>query len=1485
MLSVATGHDVGYLTGAVGGGREGYYTGATAAGEPPGLWYGAGAVALGLRGEVDGDLLEALYTHLLDPRDPAAHDRSTWGRAATLGRPHKNYKTAEDIYAAALAREPGAGPERRAELRAAAERSERHAVSFIDVTWSAPKSMSVLQVAFNKAADDARAAGDTLAAEAWATHAQAVEDAALAGARAGLAYLQERAGFARVGHHGGGAGRWVDAQGWVVAQFPQHDSREHDPQLHVHGAIWNRALCADGEWRALDSRAIKAFKAAAGVIADRVAEAHLARSTGVEHATRPDGKAREVVGVSEELTWAMSSRSHAIGPKAQQLVAAFTERYGRAPTRLERHQLAEQATLATRKAKSHHGETATQQLDRWEVQTRRVVDGGLTAVAHAVLARAQRRAPAARWSETDVLDRALASLEDRASASESEVMKAISDQLPANLDLAPEAVPDLLGGLTERALAHGDRLTPEEDTTDLPAADIRRDGRSVYEKPGGARWAMPGQISTQLGLRAAAVRRGAATLSAEEADAALARLAEHGIKPGADQRAAILGVLTSGAWIESLCAAAGTGKSFTVGAIADTWTASGRRVFGLATSQAATKVLAEENVTARNISSWLIAQERLDRAEPGGSDPGCDKPWRLQAGDLVVVDEAGMADTPDLAAIQSRCEAAGAKLLLTGDPRQLAAVGAGGTFADLAAHGVRYQLAEVRRFSNDWERTASLQLRDGDPAALDTYQRHGRLLDGETAEQAETDAARAWLADTLAGRESLLLVGSNTAAGRVSAALRADLVALGRVREEGVALPRQGTVAGIGDLVQARRNGWELIGWEGNTRAPINRECYRVTGLRADGGLTVAPVLGRGDDDERLGAPLHLPASYVAEDVTLGYASTVHAAQGRTVDTAHAVIAPNTDAGAAYVALTRGRDRNTAYVVTRAVPADAATGQTHEVTERSARAVLADVIERDPGEADLTALVVREQAEQTARSVMTHVDRLTDRVATLTAGRTGAELDHLAASGALSALDRQRIAADGAYGSLEQLLRRAELAGHDPAAVLRDAAGGRDFEGVRFPAQALHARIRKSLDGQLTPQVSSFADLIPGVELSESDRRLLTAHAEAADDRRRELGAETAAAAPQWAIEALGRVPDDPIPRAEWEHAAGWAAAHRELVGHTDPADALGAAPPAGLAEKQASWHTAHVALGLIDGGGDEHQLSDGVLRMRVRAFEREEAWAPRYVGDELDATSQRAEQARADALVWAARAEATEDAAMAAQLRADAAAADAEAAKLAERAAQLEIADAARGAWYAATAATRDAAHRARGALQARGVDVDAEDERVTAAEWLAAHRAEQAAEDEYRVVRDDAELIDAQSSDDVQHDDAAADTAVPPEVAEPEPAWDRTAAERPEPVTEINVPDIRDVSEPDAAEHSDPAQRHRLPTADETAASVARAQTALAEIAARREADAERETRDAQEADRRDELARWAEQDPAAEQAAAVEDGDGRDELVLER
>jgi hypothetical protein len=617
-------------------------------------------------------------------------------------------------------------------------------------------------------------------------------------AQAALDYLQDKAGYARVGHHGGGAGRWIDAHQFVVAQFLQHDSRDHDPQLHVHQAILNRVLCADGQWRALDSRALHALRGAAAAIGERVMEAHLARSLGVRFETRPDGKAREIVGVRQQITDMFSSRSRAIGVKAQRLVDAFRERFGREPAPLERTRIAQQATLATRAAKRHEGENETQRLDRWEAETRTELAGGLAEVVRDVLDRAQDAGPAAVWSEHDVIERALAAIGDaRQSWSRHDLLRYLSDALPGHLDLDPADVRELLETLVGRAVNEVVLLGGDEATEGLPEHLVLDDGRSAYQDPSGARYATHGQLAADQALRQATVRRGAAALTEAEATAVMARFTESGRRLGTDQVTALRGVLTSGAAVEVLSAAAGTGKSFTIGALAETWAADDHRVFGLAPSQVATDVLTEDGVTARNIARWLATQERLEHGRGGGDDEA----WRLRRDDLLVVDEAGMAATAQLAEVHRHCESAGAKLLLAGDPRQLAAVGPGGTLADLAEHGIRYELAEVRRFAADWERHASLGLRDGDPAALETYQRHGRLMDGGTAEQAEAAASRAWLADTLDGRDSMLLVSSNEAAARASAELRAQLVTLGHVTEQGVPLGRQDTVAGVGDLV------------------------------------------------------------------------------------------------------------------------------------------------------------------------------------------------------------------------------------------------------------------------------------------------------------------------------------------------------------------------------------------------------------------------------------------------------------------------------------------------------------------------------------------------------------------------------------------------------------------------------------------------------------------------------------------------------------
>jgi conjugative relaxase-like TrwC/TraI family protein len=1358
VLSVGLGYDIGYVLKEVAQARENYYTSAVeTAGEPNGQWFGAGAAELGLSGDVDHAVMEQVYNQL---RDPRSADK-------TLGAPHKQFKSAKELHAALLAGEPGpVSAERQAELWQQAERSARQAILHVDATFSAPKSVSVLGVALERAAVEAEQAGRVEEAEAWRVQHRAVEEAVVVGSRAAVEYLEDVAGYGRVGKHGQGADRWTDSHRWVVTSWLQHDSRERDPQLHVHNPILNRQLCADGQWRGLDVKAILLHKPAAGAVGERAMEAHLARVLGVRFETRPDGMAREIVGVSQDLMDVFSARTRAITPKVEALCRDWERLHGRPPNALERSRIAQNVTLLTRPGKRHDGETNEQRLRRWEQQTRDEVGRGLSAVAAQVLAARQDAGADARWDPADVVSRAV----ERVAASKAfwtraDLMRAVSDCLPANLGVEPGRARELLDELTDVAAAEVVRLSPAVDLSDRPAEHLLADGGDVYARPGSASYAAPWQVLAERKLRDAAVERGAERVDDRVVDELLARYAEHGVELGHDQAAAVRGVLTSGALVEIVSAPAGSGKTVIVGALAQAWADHGRQVVGLAPSQVAADVMSDEGVRAVNVDRWLMG------------DPG------IGQGDIVVFDEAGMARTEHLTAVHERCRAVGAKLLLVGDPAQLGAVGPGGALSDLVTRAQSYGLAEVRRFRDDWQGPASLDLRAGDSRCLDEYDGRGALRAGGTEEQAEASALRAWLADTLEGRESLLLVQSNQAADRVSAAARAELVRLGVVAEDGVALGRDGNTAGVGDVVQARRNGWHI----GGPRVPINRATYRVVEACEDGSLVAAPIIGGQE-----GAAITLPARYVAEHVSLAYASTVHAAQGRTVDTGHAVLSAGAQLSQAYVALTRGREQNTAWAVTVATPPDSPPGQASEVKERAARAVLADVLDRD--QRDRTAMAEQEALEAEAGSERAIVGQLLDGIERSTAGQTSDLLDRLAARGAITDAQRQMLANDEAMSAVERLLRHAELRGQDRAALLDEALDGRSLASARSVGQVLHHRLHHVLD--LDTTIGGFRDLIPG-NVQPYHRAWLENRADDADTRRHELGTLAADEQPGWAVSALGPVPEDVVERQEWERRAGWAATYREMSGFDHDTDPLGPAPPSGLSEKHAVWRTAHQHLGLEERGPDEGRMSEGLLRARVAAWERERTWAPAVVKQQWAETSLAADEKRVDGVLRGHHQDPT------------ALDAEAESVALADTAGQLEEAEQARRRWVEHTAQTRENAERAAAELRARDVEPQDAAARVTGQEWLDSQRAAQAAEDEHREI------------------DTLAD--------------DHRETVETDGVLETAVDDIRDAAERHPSEDAMPERRPA--TTQEAADAVRRAQEALAELAARDEYDAEHE------------------------------------------
>jgi len=182
-----------------------------------------------------------------------------------------------------------------------------------------------------------------------------------------------------------------------------------------------------------------------------------------------------------------------------------------------------------------------------------------------------------------------------------------------------------------------------------------------------------------------------------------------------------------------------------------------------------------------------------------------------------------------------------------------------------------------------------------------------QFVHGGDAEAMQQSAYQAWLADTNAGRRSILIADTQSTVTALNAQARHDRIQAGQVESKQNVALNDGTRASAGDLIITHHNNRRLQA--GNTGWIRNGDRWTITKVHPDGVVTARR-------DGHRGASVILPADYVAAHVDLGYALTAHRSQGVTVDTSHVVVSEQTPRENLYVAMTRGRHGNTAYVAT-----------------------------------------------------------------------------------------------------------------------------------------------------------------------------------------------------------------------------------------------------------------------------------------------------------------------------------------------------------------------------------------------------------------------------------------------------------------------------------------------------------------------------------------------------------------------------------------
>ena len=732
-----------------------------------------------------------------------------------------------------------------------------------DVTASSPKSVSVLWAV----------GGDWVRAEVLAAHDAAV--AAVAGWIEMHAHTRFRTGGEVV---------VVDAEGIVAAGFRQHTSRALDPQLHTHLVVANKVMSPDGRWLALDARTLKRDQRTLSALFHAAERAELTRRLGVEWGPVVHGIA-EIDGIDRSVIEEFSTRTKAVVARLSVKLDRFEEAMGRQPTARERWQLEREASVDSRPAKDH-AVVAEVLHERWVGQLRDLRIDPERLVA-SVLGRS-----VGDESTLDALDRnrliddALDALAEKQSSwRPAEIVRELAAVLPTNLS-APAA--ELVGWVDvaahREAVFRGMELGPP-----APAGVERRksDGRPITESASDraiTQWWILREEAFVLDWAASGINP---TQSCSNR-ATLDRCPDEASSAQREAAAAIAGT----APVVLVVGPAGTGKTTAMRPAVEQLHAEGRVVFGVAPSAIAAGVLSAETGVAADTVDKLLAEHRTGRPKPA---------FDLPAGATVIVDEAGMLGTARLAELIRLAEDRSWRVAMVGDPLQFSSVGRGGMFGMLVDTHGGIELDRVHRFTNDWERAASLQLRRGDPAVADLYDREGRLHGG-TCEQMERAAIAAWWRHWKRDETVLLMAPSIDTVDRLNERAQQRRIIAGQLDSERFVETASGVRLHVGDVIATRRNDRSI---ETNRHEMVrNRNTFTITYLNDDGGIAAVGDTGL----------VVLPAAYVADHVELAYAVTAMGAQGRTVDHAITVIDGVTDVRNIYVPMTRGRESNHAYL-------------------------------------------------------------------------------------------------------------------------------------------------------------------------------------------------------------------------------------------------------------------------------------------------------------------------------------------------------------------------------------------------------------------------------------------------------------------------------------------------------------------------------------------------------------------------------------------
>ena len=921
-----------------------------------------------------------------------------------------------------------------------AENSKKHqtAIAGFDLVFTPSKSVSI-----------AWGLGDKeLRKNIEAAHEHAIQDV--------VRHLESNVVMTRRGHNGI---RQIDTKNGIIGtKFRHYDSRAGDPNLHDHVVIANRVEGADDKWSSIDGRVLYQYGVECSELYNSKVQEYVTQLTGLQFEPRmQNGKPiHEIVGISDEMVRAFSSRRGDISAELDRVKAKFVADNGYEPSEKQLIKLAQQATLATRPAKSE-ARSLEDLHTEWVAAAHALSEHGVHVPVDHQLAESLKTA-SVQYEQNTLqtvrqeaystpleahTDAVLSRLEEARSTWRHTHINAETTRYVRELGLNETQDRGLISSI-RRSVASDSLPLHIKDTRLTPREYLRKDGTSQYQRIDAELFTSERVLAAENKILDAASRAviPASTVDVFElaAQKRRAELAAQGYTLPAGQEAMARAFATSDKFLVVGIGAAGAGKTSSTRLAVDAIEASGNRVIGMAPTAAAAAVMRSEmRINADTVDKFLTDWQ-------SGK-----KPLDVRPGDVLLVDEAGMIATPKMEKILTLAQERGALVRALGDYRQLSAVGSGGALRLVDREIGAVHLDELFRFKNPEEAAATLSLREpplvGTDKPFEWYKDNNRVVAGDADGMIE-DVFSGYSADVTAGKQSIMIASTNETVTKLNDLAQAHAIEHGQVSTgAGAVALHNSSRAHVGDTIVTRKNARRLVVNSGQDFVK-NGDLWRVTDLHDDGRIT-AQHTGHG-------GKVTLPASYVEQSVELGYAATIHRAQGSTVDTAHALVDASTDRAGAYVALTRGREHNALYValadgekrddvlerITGAYERDLTVHESVDQLRAEHRNIASLIAQHE----DISELAVQKVMEPYLLEGMSRVKEHPVRDKD-----SGQIIDHTPANGVE---DAKAVLASPAWPALAHDMGEAYRNGVDPAALVERAYSRRPLEASEQGAEA-----------------------------------------------------------------------------------------------------------------------------------------------------------------------------------------------------------------------------------------------------------------------------------------------------------------------------------------------------------------------------------------------------------------------------------------------